>query len=516
MPRPFDPAAADRTLFDALIDAAHKYGGGRLILEDHERKPISYRDLIRAAFALGRKIAEITDKGERVGVLLPSSTGTAVTFFALHAFGRVPTMLNFTSGTRNLKAACALAGVTRVLTSRRFIVQGRMEELVEAIGEVATVSYLEDIRKTIGAADKLYALAAGALPRLFRAALKPSDPGVILFTSGSMAAPRGVVLSHGNMAANADQVAAHIDLDEDWVLFNPLPTFHCFGLTVGVVLPLLYGIKAFEYPSPLHVKIIPELIRESGADILLATDTFVNQYARAAGPEDLAGLAFIVCGAERVREETHNLMAERFPGVWVLEGYGATEAAPVIAANQPGRMRRGTVGHLMPGVETRVDPIPGVPGDGRLFVRGPNVMAGYLDGQGDAVAQPQDGWHDTGDVIETDTEGYVRIVGRARRFAKIGGEMISLSAVEDMATAVWPASRHAVVAVADPRKGERLVLITDEPHASAAALIEHAKATGLAEITVPKKIIKVAEAPLLGTGKTDYAAAQRIAEVEGR
>jgi acyl-[acyl-carrier-protein]-phospholipid O-acyltransferase/long-chain-fatty-acid--[acyl-carrier-protein] ligase len=298
------------------------------------------------------------------------------------------------------------------------------------------------------------------------------------------------------------------------VLFNPLPIFHCFGLTIGAVLPLLYGVKAFEYPSPLHTKIIPGLIRETGADILLTTDTFINQYARTAEEGDLAGLNFVVCGAERVREETHNLMAERFGKVWVLEGYGATEAAPVIAANQPGAMRRGTVGHLLPGIETRVEKIAGVPGDGRLFVRGPNVMAGYLSEDGETIQSPADGWHDTGDVVTFEDGGYMRIVGRARRFAKIGGEMVSLSAIEDMCSALWPHARHAVVSIADPRKGERLVLITDQPRAEAAALLEHAKAGGVAELTVPRRLIHVAEVPLLGTGKTDYAAAQRIADAD--
>jgi len=516
LPRPYDPSEGDRALFDALIDASHRYGAAKPILEDHERRPLSYRDLIRAAFVLGRKFADLTKRGDRVGVLLPTSSGAVITFFGLHAFGRVPTMLNYTSGARNLKAACRLAGVKRILTSHRFIAQGRLEDLVDALGDVAEITYLEDVRKTIGLADKLFALAAGAAPRLFRAALKPSDPGVILFTSGSLAAPKGVVLTHANMAGNAAQVAAHIDLDEAWVLFNPLPAFHCFGLTAGIILPLLYGVKAFAYPSPLHTKIIPGLVKETRANILLSTDTFVNQYARTAAEGDLSGLNFIVCGAERVREETHNLMAERFGGVWVLEGYGATEAAPVISANQPGAMRRGTVGHVLPGIEIKVEKVPGVPGDGRLYVRGPNVMAGYLDEDGVTVQAPADGWHDTGDVVTLEDGGYLRIVGRARRFAKIGGEMVSLSAVEDMCTTVWPQARHAVVSITDAKKGERLVLITDEAHAETAGLLDYARANGVAEMTVPKKLIKVADVPLLGTGKTDYAAAQRIADADAK
>jgi acyl-[acyl-carrier-protein]-phospholipid O-acyltransferase / long-chain-fatty-acid--[acyl-carrier-protein] ligase len=514
LPRLYDPADAERSVFDALLDAAGRYGMSKPALEDHERKVLTYRDVIRASFVLGRKFTDFTEKGERVAVLLPTSAGAALTFFGLHAFGRIPTMLNYSSGLKNLKAACRLAGVKTILSSHRFIAQARLEDVVEGLGDICHIVYLEDVRKTVGTRDKLFGLAAGAMPRLFRTPLAPNQAGVILFTSGSLAAPKGVVLTHANLCANSAQVAAHIELDERWTLFNPLPTFHCFGLTIGVVLPLLYGVKAFQYPSPLHTKIIPGLIKDTQASILLATDTFVNQYARSAEPDDLKSLSFVVCGAERVREETHNLMAERFGDVWVLEGYGATEAAPVIAANRPGRNRRGTVGHFMIGVEHKVEPIPGVPGDGRLFVRGPNVMAGYLSEDGRTVQEPADGWHDTGDVIAVDSDGFIRIVGRARRFAKIGGEMISLSAVEDMCTSVWPACRHAVVSIADAKKGERLVLITDAADATASKIIEYAQANGIAEMTVPRKIIKVGEVPLLGTGKTDYPAAQRIADAE--
>ncbi|HEY3694796.1 AMP-binding protein [Phenylobacterium sp.] len=509
----FDPRLTRRSLFDALVDARDRHGARKQILEDQERNPLTYTDLIRAAFALGRKLAGVTRPGERVGVMLPASAATVVTFFALHAFGRTPTMLNFTAGIRNLKAACELAGVRRVLTAHRFVEQAKLHDITDALEPLATITYLEEVRASIGLADKLYAAAAGAFPRRFRTAARPDDPGVILFTSGSFGAPRGVVLSQANLMANVEQIAAHIPLDPAWVMFNPLPTFHCFGLTGGVLLPLLTGMKAFQYPSPLHVKQIPPLLKETGASILLATDTFVNQYARSAERGELAGLQFIVCGAEKVREETHNLIAERFGDVPVLEGYGATEAAPVIAVNTPGDNRRGTVGGLLPGVETRLDPVPGIPGGGRLFVRGPNVMSGYL-APGGAVEPPADGWHDTGDVVSISEDGWVKILGRVKRFAKIGGEMVSLTVAEDLATAVWPDSRHAVVSLPDPKKGERLVLVTDRPGADPASLVAHAQAVGAPEIAVPRKIIRAAEIPVLGTGKTDYVAVQRMAEAD--
>lgn len=512
MPRAFDARAGERSVFDALLDARDRYGAKKPILEDQERNPLSYTDLIRASFALGRRIAALTEKGEHVGVLLPSSSGAVVTYFALHAFGRVPTMLNFTSGLRNLRAACKTAKVKRVLTAHRFIEQAKLHDIVDALeGATCEVTYLEDIRAKIGIEDKLYAAVAAMFPRQFREETSPDDPGVILFTSGSYGAPKGVVLSQKNLVSNVSQVAAHIDLDPNWVMFNPLPVFHCFGLTGGALLPILCGMKAFQYPSPLHVKQIPGLVRDTKASVLFATDTFINQYARSAEPGDLSGLKFVVCGAEKVREETHDLIAERFGPIPLLEGYGATEAAPVIAVNKPLDNRRGTVGGLLPGIETKIEPVEGIKGGGKLYVRGPNIMSGYLNENGD-IEGPVDGWHDTGDVVSLTDDNWITIKGRVKRFAKIGGEMVSLTAAEDLATAVWPDGRHAVISMPDPKKGEKLVLVTDRTDASIAPLVAHAQEVGAPELAVPRKILKVTEVPVLGTGKTDYVAIQRIAE----
>ena len=511
----FDPARTRRSLFDALLDASHRYGPNKPILEDQERNPISYIELIRAAFALGRKLAEVTERGERVGVLLPSSAAAVVTFFALHAFGRVPAMLNFTAGLRNLRAGAKLAGMKRVLTSHRFIEQGKLHDVVDALEGTCAVTYLEEVRKTIGLRDKLYALAASAFPSRFRTETGPDDPAVVLFTSGSFGAPRGVVLTQANVLANVEQIAAHIDLDPDWVMFNPLPVFHCFGLTGGVFLPLLTGMKAFEYPSPLHVKLIPPLLKDAKASIVLATDTFLNQYARAAESDEFGSVQFIVCGAEKVRDETHALITERFGPIPVLEGYGATEASPVIAVNKPEDNRPGTVGGLLPGIETRIDPVEGITRGGRLFVRGPNIMAGYLNDAGQ-LEPPVDGWHDTGDVVEMTADQWITILGRVKRFAKIGGEMVSLSAAEGLAASLWPHARHAVIATPDPRKGERLILVTDQPDADVSRLVAHAQRLGASELSAPRKIIKVAEIPVLGTGKTDYVAIQRMVQLEAK
>jgi acyl-[acyl-carrier-protein]-phospholipid O-acyltransferase/long-chain-fatty-acid--[acyl-carrier-protein] ligase len=512
-PPPFDLSRSRRSLFDALVDARRRFGARKVILEDSTKAKLTYTELIRAAFALGRKIGAMTGPGEHVGVMLPSSVGAAVTFFAIHAAGRIPVMLNFTSGVRNLRAACHAGRVNRILTSKRFVAQARLEELVEELNDHIEIVWLEDVRKAVGPADKVYALVAAAFPHLFRAETGPDEIGVILFTSGSFGAPKAVVLTHANLIANEMQVAAHIAFDPDWVFFNPLPVFHSFGLMGGILLPVFEGLKAFQYPSPLHYKTIPALVKETGAAVLMSTDTFINQYARASEADDLSGLQFVVCGAERVRAETHQLLKDRF-GIMLVEGYGVTETSPVLSVNQPTDNRPGTSGRLLPGITPRLDPVEGIDRGGRLFIRGPNVMAGYLDAEGE-LEPPVDGWHDTGDIVEIDEEGLVRILGRAKRFAKIGGEMVSLAAVEEMAADVWPSRRHAVVSIEDTKKGERLVLVTDHEHADAGALLAHAKTIGAPEIAAPRRIVKVHELPVLGTGKTDYVAIQRIAEAEG-
>ncbi|MBU1347463.1 MAG: AMP-binding protein [Alphaproteobacteria bacterium] len=508
-----DPSAGEESLFDALIAARATYGD-KEILEDQDRKPLTYTGLIRAAFVLGRKIAAMTQPAERVGILLPSSMGVVVTFFGLHAFGRVPVMLNFTSGERNLKAAIEASGLKKILCARRFVEQAKIDDLIEALGAVAEIVWLDDVRETIGLPDKLFGLMAGLMPKRFRTPTRPDDPGVVLFTSGSFGAPKGVLLSQKNLVANARQVATHIALDPDWVMFNPLPTFHCFGLTGGVILPLLQGMKAFQYPSPLHGKQIVSLLAEVNTSILFATDTFLNQWARVASPDDFRTLKFVVSGAERVRDETHHLFNTKFGGVKLLEGYGATEAAPVVAVNHPDRNRPGTVGQLMPGMEARLEPVEGIADGKRLFLRGPNVMAGYMTPEDPTRIEPlAGGWHDTGDIVDLDEEGYISILGRVKRFAKIGGEMVSLSAVEGLVQSVWPEARHAVISIADARKGEKLVLVTERGDADVGRIAEWAREHGAPELAVPKKIVRVRELPVLGTGKTDYVAIQSLVDM---
>jgi acyl-[acyl-carrier-protein]-phospholipid O-acyltransferase/long-chain-fatty-acid--[acyl-carrier-protein] ligase len=509
--RSFELARTRVTLFEALLRARDLKGGKHKIIEDHERKPLSYDDLVRAAFALGGKLDTLIKRRETAGILLPTGVGSTVTFFALHAIGRTPAMLNFTAGAMNLRAACDAANVRKILTSRIFIKRAGLEALEAELSKFAKLIYLEDVRKTIDLGDKILALTKGFFPRMFAAKGSPDDTAVILFTSGSYGTPKGAVLSHANLVANVEQGYAHVPFEPDWSFFSPLPMFHCFGLLGGVLLPLFTGHKTFLFPSPLAVKEIPKLIKDTGANVFFATDTFAQQYARNADDDDMKCIRLMVLGAERVKPETRELYMKRF-GVELLEGYGATEASPLISVNVPARNRHGTVGQFVPALEWRLEPVPGIDGGQKLYVRGPNVMRGYLDPTKPfGIDLLPEGWHDTGDVVDVDEDGYIRILGRVKRFAKVGGEMVSLNAVESYAQAVWPDHVHAAVALPDSRKGERIILFTDHAEATADALQAWCKANGASELAVPKRIVVIDDIPLLGTGKTDYVALSRMA-----
>lgn len=508
----FETRDREETLFEALLAGRKVHGGRAAILEDIERKPASYDRLVTGALVLGRKLGAVTAAGERVGVLLPNSVGAAVCLFALIARARVPAMLNFSAGPQALSAACRAATLRTVVTSRRFIEMARLQGLVAAIEQEVRLVYLEDVRDSVGVPDKLLGLLArpfaGVIHRRHR--VRADDPAVVLFTSGSEGTPKGVVLSHANLLANRHQLAARVDFNSSDRVFNALPVFHSFGLTGGLILPLLSGVRSFLYPSPLHYRIVPALAYETNATIIFGTDTFLAGYARLAHPYDFFSVRYVFAGAEKVREETRRTWADRF-GLRILEGYGATETAPVMAVNTPMHYRGGTVGRLVPGLEARLDPVPGIDEGGRLLVRGPNVMLGYLLAEQPGELRSAGGEYDTGDIVSIDADGFVRIVGRAKRFAKIAGEMVSLGAVEDLAGRAWPGGAHAVVALPDARKGEQLVLVTDRADADRGTLLAAAKAAGASELAVPRQILVVDALPLLATGKADYPAVGRIA-----
>jgi acyl-[acyl-carrier-protein]-phospholipid O-acyltransferase/long-chain-fatty-acid--[acyl-carrier-protein] ligase len=507
----FATARIDTTLFDALAEARQQHGGFHVVADDLEMRPMTYTGILTASYALGSVLARRTRPGERVGVLLPTSRAALVTFFALQAERRVPAMLNFSTGAASAQAACRAAEIALVVTARRFVEKAKIEPLIAALAAQTTVVYLEDLRPEIGLVRRVTALlrALGTKPRHEKE--RADDPAVVLFTSGSEGTPKGVVLSHRNLLSNRHQLASVVDVSPKDVVLNALPMFHSFGLTGGVLLPLLSGVRTFLYPSPLHYRTVPEIAYGINATILFGTDTFLAGYARVADNYDFYSVRYVFAGAERVKAETRRVWFEKF-GIRILEGYGTTETSPAVAVNTPMHFRIGTVGRLLPGIDYRLEPIDGIAGGGRLFVHGPNVMLGYLRAERPGVLEaPADGWYDTGDIVEIDAERFVTIKGRAKRFAKVAGEMVPLGAVEEFVSAQWPSAVHAVVTVPDAKRGEQLVLVTDHPQAARPALAAAARASGLPELFVPRSIVHVASVPLLGTRKIDYVSVGRFA-----
>ena len=505
-----------QTLYTALCDAADIFGRRRRLLEDVKQIEYSYNDLLKMALILGRQIERISQPGEKVGLLLPNLVPTIGLIFGLAARKRVPAMLNYSAGTEAMQAACDAAEIRTVVTSRAFVEQAKLTDKLAGLSGVQLV-YLEDVREKIGLADKLWLMGyAIHFPRAFELPASPEDAAVVLFTSGSEGKPKGVVLPHRAILANIAQIRSVIDFSVYDKVLNALPIFHSFGLTAGALLPVLNGASLFLYPSPLHYRVIPELAYDRGCTVLFGTSTFLANYAKFANPYDFYRLRYVVAGAEKLSESVRNVWFEKF-GLRIFEGYGATETAPVLAVNTPMAYRTGTVGNLLPGVEHKLVPVPGIDGGGILHVRGPNVMAGYLRADQPGVLQPPlsdlgDGWYETGDVVELDEDGFVKIVGRVKRFAKIAGEMVSLEVVEKLATATSPALPHAASSQPDPAKGEALVLFTTDGELTRELLAAKARETGVPELAVPRKIHKVEALPLLGTGKVDYVTLKRLAE----
>jgi acyl-[acyl-carrier-protein]-phospholipid O-acyltransferase/long-chain-fatty-acid--[acyl-carrier-protein] ligase len=528
-------------IYDAFLEQMKRMGPGTLIMEDANRVPMSYGGHAKRAKILGRVLdgvlkkiprsatapapARDPDSSDRagkardkaqdkardkaqdkapdkdapdyVGVLLPNSIALSAVLYALWAGGRVPVLLNHSQGHSNVRDAMLATGSGTIVSSRKFVDLGKLGDLVRKLEEENGVGivWLEDLKMNFG---------AKVLGLLWKPKLKPPDtPAAVLFTSGSEDRPKGVVLSHDNILSDIHQAHCVIEINEDDVLFNPMPAFHAFGLSIGVLLPPLLGIKSFNYVSPLHVKTIPELVYESKATLILGSDSFALAWAKNANPYDFHRIRLVILGAERVKPKTREIYARKLSSI-VFEGYGVTEASPVVTINSRMRSRDGAIGQIIPGVEHRIEPVPGIAKGGKFFIKGPNVMMGYLEVKNPGVlVPPPDGWHDTGDIVEMDDEGFVFVKGRFKRFAKLSGEMVSLAAIEDAAATIWPGKLLAVLSVPDESKGEKLLLVTTDRDPDMNGLRAAVKNFGLSEISVPKSFLTVPDIPLTPAGKVN-------------
>ena len=327
-------------------------------------------------------------------------------------------MLNFSAGVTNILHACNLATIKTIITSRAFIEKGKLDNIISVLEQKYTIIYLEDMGASVTIADKIrgFASALFARQKLQKQLTKTdaNSPAVVLFTSGSEGMPKGVALSHANLLANINQASAALDFTPSDILFNAMPVFHSFGLTVGMLLPIMRGICTFLYPTPVHYRVIPELIYDSNATVVLGTDTFFNGYARYANPYDFQSVRLAVLGAEKLKESTRQLYADKFR-INLMQGYGVTEASPVISFNTPTHNKVGTVGRAFPDIECKLEPIAGLDRGGKLLVRGANIMLGYIREGSVGVVEPQGEWYDTGDIVEIDGDGAGETLRQNRR-----------------------------------------------------------------------------------------------------
>jgi len=500
----------------AAVAETARHQPGKIILEDATLQKLTYRKLMVGAEVLAHALGHNLSTNARVGLLLPNVNATPVVILALWRLGKVPAMLNFSSGIPTMLACLKLAGLKDVITSRKFLERARLnvDEFVKA---GIHLIYLEDLRAGIRGARKLFTLLRHVL-QLPAPILHPpsaNTAAVIVFTSGSEGVPKGVELTHGNILANIRQTLAVTDLTDRDRAFNCLPLFHSFGLTVGTFLPLVRGLYIFLYPSPLHYRVVTAALYDRDCTIFLSTNTFLNGYARKAHPYDFRSLRYLFAAAEKLQETTALTWAQKY-GIRILEGYGATECAPCVSVNTPLEPRHGSVGRLLPGMAYKLEKVEGVEEGGRLFVRGPNVMKGYLNTDANEKFLALDGWYDTGDIVSVDADGYLHIRGRMKRFAKVSGEMVSLTAVEDALAGVFPQyglrCEVAVITRPDENKGEALIAVTNEPKLTLEEIRAAIKAKGLTNLSTPREIKAVKEIPKLGTGKVNHRALQTLLE----
>ena len=504
-----------QTLYEAFLAAVRLFGRRRRVLEDVRGKEETYGDLLRATLALSRIGARISARGEIVGVMMPNLNTTVCLLLGLSAARRVPAMLNYTAGAEALRGACASAGIRTVITSRKFIEAMRLYPALDALCDQRIV-FLEDLRQQFGALDKLWLLAwALRFPRTVAGPGDPSSAAVVLFTSGSEARPKGVALSHDALLANVAQMRAVIDFAPSDKFLNALPMFHSYGLTACTLLPLMNGVSVYLYTTPLRYRVIPEIAYVRNCTYLFGTSTFLARYAREAHPYDFYRVRYVVSGAEALNPDVAELWMEKF-GLRIMEGYGATECAPVLSLNTPLAYKVRTVGRPLPGIEYRLIPVEGIAQGGRLHVRGANLMLGYYHYEHPGVLEPPHsdagaGWYDTGDVVMLDDEGFVSVLGRVKRFAKIAGEMVALERVERIAQHASPQFQHAAVVEIIAGSGESTLLFTTDPQLSRSTLQRSARLLGGQELAVARRIAHVAELPMLGSGKPDYVTLKTLA-----
>ncbi|HYT87851.1 MAG TPA: AMP-binding protein [Gemmataceae bacterium] len=508
------PEVIGATLGEAFVHRALAHPDDVAVADD-QAGVVTYRRLLVGVLTLARRFAKLP--GDRVGLLLPASVACDTSLLALQWAGKVPVVLNWTTGPANLAHAAKAMSLSHVVTSQAFL--DRTGVQVEGTESVC----LEDVRKTIGRMELLRTvLGVRLLPgRIRRRVPKaaPDQTAVILFTSGSEKAPKAVPLTHDNLLSNQRAMLSVLGLTRKDAILGFLPAFHSFGLTMTGLLPLLAGIRVVHHPDPTGAATLARKTTAYRPTLLGGTPTFLGAILQRARPEQLTSLRLLFVGAEKCPPSLEEKCRNLVPGACLLEGYGITECGPAVAVNRPLANRPGTVGQPLPGMEVVcVDPETEVPLPanhiGELWVRGPSVCSGYLAYDGEPPFRERQGqrWYVTGDLAEIDVEGFIRLRGRKKRFLKAGGEMISLPALEEPFARRYPPTeqgpRVAVEGI-ETEGGRRIVLFCTEPislREAGTLLLEE----GFRGVMRLDEVRRLAAIPVLGTGKTDYKALRAL------
>ncbi len=497
---------------------------------DQRVSGLKYYQALAGSVAFARKLKELLDDRPRVGVLVPSSVGGALANLALHLMGRVPINLNYTASPDSIRSSATQCGLKHVLTSRAFLEKMPMEVPGEPI-------YLEDVRESVTKGDRLKALVLGMfcpvrkLERILGGSgeRSPEDVAAIIFSSGSTGEPKGIILNHFNISHNIESALHVLITDKGDGMMGILPFFHSFGFTDTLWLPLTRYLGVVYHPNPLEAKLVGEMIHHYNPKLFVATPTFLQNYIRRCLPEELARLRYVITGAEKLPERIRTAFQSKF-GPDPLEGYGTTECAPVVSVNAPDMYspgfyyqgtKHGTIGPPVPGVSVKIkDPDTGAElGEdeaGLLFVKGPNIMQGYLHMPELTDEVLQDGWYNTGDIAKLDKHGFITITDRLSRFSKIAGEMVPHRTIEDKLHELLELTEQtlAVVGLPQDQKGERLIVLHTLDEEQLEKLLDKLNHCDLPNLWTPRpgNFYRVEELPVLGTGKLDLKGLKELAK----
>jgi acyl-[acyl-carrier-protein]-phospholipid O-acyltransferase / long-chain-fatty-acid--[acyl-carrier-protein] ligase len=501
------------------------------ITDGLDNTSLSRGKLLGAAVALSRYLRRACPE-QRIGVVLPPGKGGVVANLAIVFAGKIPVNLNFTSARDSIESAREQAGLSTIITAR--ILAKRLEDFPWTPQVIHLDEILPEMRQAVVGWWLLgLVMPSGVLARVLNLPrIGDRAEAILLFTSGSSGKPKGVALTHRNILANISQFAVVLDAKKDDVMLASLPFFHSFGCTVTLWYPLIEGVRTASYPNPLEAGKIASLVERRAVTVMLATPTFLRAYLRKAEPPQLQSLRLLITGAEKLPDELVKAFEARF-GKEVLQGYGLTETSPVVSVNLPepkatkaGQTvqpcnRLGSTGKLLPGIAAEIRDVDtdrkgSLHDTGMLWLRGPNIFEGYLDGPEQTAEVLRDGWFKTGDIGRFDEDGFLYIEGRLSRFSKIGGEMVPHETIEQKIVSVLPTGEHserviAIVGVADAAKGEALVLLSsvdlDLPRLRA-ALSE----IGVPNLWIPKSVRRVDAIPVLASGKLDLGRCKALAE----